>query len=95
MVPCCKAMHTVSRCLRSVSPGPRNDDIAVEGCYWGIVGVRATETGKVGARRQLKPPFALVPTSRLSTPFLSYLPCGLDLPLTQPHFVLMKLCYSP
>lgn len=95
MVPCWKAMHTVSRCLQSVSPGPR-DDIAVESCYWGIVGVGATETGKVGARRQLKQPFALVPTSsQPSIPFLSYLPCGLDLYLTQPYFILTKLCYFP
>lgn len=61
VVPCCKAMHTVSRCLRCVSPGPRNDVIAVESCYWGTVGVGATETGKVGARRQLKQPFSLSP----------------------------------
>lgn len=94
MVPCWKAMHTVSRCLQSVSPGPRNDT-AVGSCYRGTVGVGATETGKVGARRQLKQPSALVPTSQLSIPFLSYLPCGLDLCLTQPHFLLKKLCYSP
>lgn len=62
---------------------------------WGVatVGVGATETGKVGARGQLKQPSALVPISQLSVPFFSYLPCGLDLCL--PHFLLKKLCYSP
>lgn len=61
------------------------------GGFWGW----GYETGYMGARRQRDQPFTLVPTSpQLSIPLLSYLPCGLDLYLTQLHFILTKLCYS-
>lgn len=49
-------------------------------CYWGIMGMGTTETGKV------------VPTAptQLSILFLLYHPYGLNLYLTQPYLILLS-----